>query len=76
MDVDPLSLPEVHEHMIRSPPPIHWPRTPNFKAFDFPNGNEQTLHVEVNVSIFHKKRFCSYSLLTLASQRKIQINGN
>lgn len=48
LDVDPLSLPEVHEHMIRSPPPIHWPRTPNFRAFDFPNGNEQTLHVEVN----------------------------
>lgn len=76
MDVDPLSLPEVHEHMIRSPPPIHWPRTPNFRAFDFPNGNEQTLHVEVNVSIFHKSVSVVILLVYVANQRKIQINGN
>ncbi|XP_050296026.1 uncharacterized protein LOC126735945 isoform X2 [Anthonomus grandis grandis] len=42
LELDPLSLPEMHEHMIRSPPPTCWPRTPNFRAFDFPN-KEDTL---------------------------------
>uniref|UniRef100_A0A0A9XZ02 Ribosomal protein S12 methylthiotransferase RimO n=2 Tax=Lygus hesperus TaxID=30085 RepID=A0A0A9XZ02_LYGHE len=37
LDADPLSLPEVHEHMIRSPPPTSWPRSPNFKMFRFPD---------------------------------------
>lgn len=36
LDVDPLTLPEIHEHMIRSPPPITWPKSPNFKVFRFP----------------------------------------
>ncbi|XP_069705050.1 uncharacterized protein [Periplaneta americana] len=31
LDVDPLTLPEIHEHMIRSPPPTTWPKSPNFK---------------------------------------------
>jgi hypothetical protein len=35
-DVDPLTLPEIHEHMIRSPPPTTWPKSPNFKVFRFP----------------------------------------
>ncbi|CAG9765294.1 unnamed protein product [Ceutorhynchus assimilis] len=48
LDVDPLSLPEMHEHMIRSPPPTHWPRSPNFRAFDFPPEKDDTLQVEVN----------------------------
>ncbi|KAL1491773.1 hypothetical protein ABEB36_012322 [Hypothenemus hampei] len=53
LDVDPLSLPEVHEHMIRSPPPTHWPRSPNFRIFEFPcakneEGADDTLQVEVN----------------------------
>ncbi|XP_063911715.1 uncharacterized protein LOC135128664 isoform X3 [Zophobas morio] len=50
LDVDPLTLPEMHEHMIRSPPPTTWPKSPNFKIFQFPNGEEETLHVELNVS--------------------------
>lgn len=37
LDVDPLSLPEIHEHMIRSPPPTNWPKSPYFKVFTFPN---------------------------------------
>ncbi|XP_075222714.1 uncharacterized protein LOC142325179 [Lycorma delicatula] len=36
---DPLTLPEVHEHMIRSPPPTSWPRSPNFKLFRFPDSD-------------------------------------
>ncbi|KAJ3667083.1 hypothetical protein Zmor_002492 [Zophobas morio] len=48
LDVDPLTLPEMHEHMIRSPPPTTWPKSPNFKIFQFPNGEEETLHVELN----------------------------
>lgn len=48
LDVDPMSLPETHEHMIRSPPPVHWPRSPNFRAFQFPNGDDETLQIEVN----------------------------
>ncbi|XP_068911097.1 uncharacterized protein [Tenebrio molitor] len=48
LDVDPLTLPEMHEHMIRSPPPTTWPKSPNFKFFQFPNGEEETLQVEVN----------------------------
>lgn len=57
LDVDPFTLPEMHEHMIRSPPPTNWPSSPNYKVFHFPNG-EETLQVEVNVSvsfIFHSK---------------------
>uniref|UniRef100_A0A1B6MKJ5 Uncharacterized protein n=1 Tax=Graphocephala atropunctata TaxID=36148 RepID=A0A1B6MKJ5_9HEMI len=38
---DPFSLPEVHQHMIRSPPPTSWPRSPNFKMFRFPNDGDQ-----------------------------------
>ncbi|XP_019864684.1 uncharacterized protein LOC109593981 [Aethina tumida] len=48
LDVDPLSLPEMHEHMIRSPPPTNWPKSPNYKVFQFPNGDDETLQVEVN----------------------------
>ncbi|XP_059478403.1 uncharacterized protein LOC132198399 [Neocloeon triangulifer] len=36
LDLDPLSLPEIHEHMIRSPPPTTWPRSPNSRVFQFP----------------------------------------
>lgn len=50
LDVDPFTLPEMHEHMIRSPPPTNWPSSPNYKVFNFPN-EEETLQVEVNVSI-------------------------
>ncbi|XP_073996364.1 uncharacterized protein isoform X1 [Rhodnius prolixus] len=42
LETDPLSLPEVHQHMIRSPPPTSWPRSPNFKMFRFPNESEST----------------------------------
>ncbi|KAG8224566.1 hypothetical protein J437_LFUL002170 [Ladona fulva] len=36
-DEDPLTLPEIHEHLIRSPPPTSWPKSPNFKVFRFPS---------------------------------------
>lgn len=50
MDVDPFALPGIHEHMIRSPPPTTWPKSPNCRVFHFPNGDDETLRVEVNVS--------------------------
>lgn len=49
LDIDPFSIPELHKHMIRSPPPVHWPKSPNFRVFQFPTG-EETISVEVNVS--------------------------
>ncbi|XP_072157687.1 uncharacterized protein [Bemisia tabaci] len=30
-DVDPLTLPDIHQHMVRSPPPVSWPRSPIFR---------------------------------------------
>ncbi|KAJ8921757.1 hypothetical protein NQ315_010668 [Exocentrus adspersus] len=48
LEVDPLFLPEVHEHMIRSPPPTNWPRSPNFRVFQFPHGEEETISIELN----------------------------
>lgn len=29
-DTDPLTLAQVHEHLVRSPPPAFWPHTPAF----------------------------------------------
>lgn len=46
MEADPLSLPEVHEHMIRSPPPTHWPR------FAFPCEREESAEVSVSMEVF------------------------
>ncbi|KAF5305551.1 hypothetical protein FQA39_LY01642 [Lamprigera yunnana] len=51
IDLDPFTLPEMHEHMIRSPPPTSWPKSPNFRVFQFPNGEDETLHVEVNTKL-------------------------
>ncbi|XP_014241080.1 uncharacterized protein LOC106661870 [Cimex lectularius] len=42
LETDPLSLPEVHEHMIRSPPPTSWSRSPNYKMFRFPDESSST----------------------------------
>lgn len=47
LDVDPMSLPDVHEYMIRSPPPTSWPRSPNHRIFSFPTEDDEMLHVEV-----------------------------
>ncbi|XP_018406723.1 PREDICTED: uncharacterized protein LOC108782840 [Cyphomyrmex costatus] len=38
-DADPLTLAQVHEHLVRSPPPASWP---NSTAFQFPNQDEST----------------------------------
>ncbi|XP_017784530.1 PREDICTED: uncharacterized protein LOC108568115 isoform X2 [Nicrophorus vespilloides] len=45
LDIDPLTLPGIHEHMIRSPPPTNWPKSPNHRIFQFPE--DETLQVEV-----------------------------
>lgn len=36
-DADPLTLAQVHEHLVRSPPPASWP---NSTAFQFPSQDE------------------------------------
>lgn len=43
LDSDPFTLPEVQEHMIRSPPPTSWPRSPHFNAFNFSTDNGLTI---------------------------------
>lgn len=43
MDQDPFTLPEVQAHMIRSPPPTSWPRSPRFSLFNFPQENNMTV---------------------------------
>ena len=35
-DTDPLTLAQVHEHLVRSPPPASWSNTP---MFHFPHLN-------------------------------------
>ncbi|XP_015523133.1 uncharacterized protein [Neodiprion pinetum] len=37
-DADPLTLAQVHEHLVRSPPPATWPHNP---IFHFPHHNNQ-----------------------------------
>ncbi|XP_076631489.1 uncharacterized protein LOC143346846 [Colletes latitarsis] len=38
-DADPLTLAQVHEHLVRSPPPASWPHT---TTFHFPHQNQNT----------------------------------
>jgi len=38
-DADPLTLAQVHEHLVRSPPPASWP---NSTAFHFPSQDTST----------------------------------
>lgn len=38
-DADPLTLAQVHEHLVRSPPPASWP---NSTAFHFPHQDQNT----------------------------------
>ncbi|KMQ94415.1 hypothetical protein RF55_5434 [Lasius niger] len=38
-DADPLTLAQVHEHLVRSPPPASWP---NSTAFQFPHQDQNT----------------------------------
>ncbi|XP_014475041.1 PREDICTED: uncharacterized protein LOC106744635 [Dinoponera quadriceps] len=38
-DADPLTLAQVHEHLVRSPPPASWP---NSTAFHFPHQDSGT----------------------------------
>ncbi|XP_076382541.1 uncharacterized protein LOC117219579 isoform X3 [Megalopta genalis] len=38
-DTDPLTLAQVHEHLVRSPPPATWPHT---TTFHFPHQNPTT----------------------------------
>ncbi|XP_058809467.1 uncharacterized protein LOC131674668 [Phymastichus coffea] len=37
-DTDPLTLAQVHEHLVRSPPPVSWNHTP---VFHFPHQQQQ-----------------------------------
>lgn len=39
---DPFSMPNVAEHMIRSPPPTTWPRSPQY-MFSYNQDNNLTI---------------------------------
>lgn len=43
---DPFTMPEVKEHMIRSPPPTTWPRSPQY-MFTF---NQENNHLQISDS--------------------------
>lgn len=58
-----MSLPEMHEHMIRSPPPTNWPKSPNFKVFHFPHNEDETISVEVNVSTSGLKKYFNNKMI-------------
>lgn len=50
-ETDPLSLSQVHKHMVRSPPPVFWPRSPRSSVFNF-----------INNEVSSKKEFiCFYN---------------
>lgn len=49
-DVDPLTIPEFHKHMVRSPPPVNWPRSPVFR---FENSSQESLAVKGSLESYH-----------------------
>ncbi|KAG8038451.1 hypothetical protein G9C98_006147 [Cotesia typhae] len=44
-DADPLTLAQVHEHLVRSPPPASWPMTPAFPFSPVPVDNSCPLAI-------------------------------
>lgn len=49
-DGDPFALPEVQEHMIRSPPPTSWPRSPQYSMFPYNNSQDNNLTISSHSS--------------------------
>lgn len=63
---DPFMLPEVQEHMIRSPPPTTWPRSPHY-VFNFSQDNNLTISSQSSdVSEFLKVNPLGKFLITIA----------
>ncbi|XP_065219582.1 uncharacterized protein LOC135845052 [Planococcus citri] len=52
-DVDPLTIPEFHKHMVRSPPPVNWPRSPVFR---FENSSQESLGGKSSFKSHHYSR--------------------
>ncbi|XKL60037.1 hypothetical protein PGB90_001053 [Kerria lacca] len=52
-DADPLTIPEFHKHMVRSPPPVNWPRSPVFR---FENSSQESLGAKGSYRSHHYSR--------------------
>lgn len=59
-DLDPFTLPDVHEHMIRSPPPISW--RPHGSVFNFSQDNNNTITSQSSEESTHSAIFYSENL--------------
>lgn len=59
-DLDPFTLPDVHEHMIRSPPPISW--RPHGSVFNFSHDNNNTITSQSSEDSTHSAIFYSENL--------------
>lgn len=68
--MDPFALPGMHEHMIRSPPPTTWPKSPNCRVFHFPNGDDETLRVEVNNVCFIFRIYFQFKAIFFRPKKK------
>lgn len=62
---DPFTLPEVKEHMIRSPPPTNWPRSPAQYMFTY-NQDNNNLTISSHSSDVSEEEFsrCITTLIT------------
>ncbi|XP_020289847.1 uncharacterized protein LOC109857689 isoform X2 [Pseudomyrmex gracilis] len=63
-DADPLTLAQVHEHLVRSPPPASWP---NSTAFQFPQQDQTVISSAKNDAVLPVK-----SPLKTPSHRSIE----
>lgn len=71
-DPDPLTLPEIHQHMVRSPPPTSWPRSPAFR-FDSSQeslGMRSTRHDTMRSPVSHQEPCLLSPRLSLPSKYK------
>lgn len=59
-ELDPFSLPDVQEHMIRSPPPISW--RPHGSVFNFSHDNNNTITSQSSEDSTHSAIFYSENL--------------
>lgn len=59
-DADPFQLPDVQEHMIRSPPPTSW--RPHGSVFNFSHDNNNTITSQSSEDSTHSAIFYSENL--------------
>lgn len=60
LDTDPFFMPDVQEHMIRSPPPISW--RPHGSVFNFSHDNNNTITSQSSEDSTHSAIFYSENL--------------